>query len=86
MKEFYMPFKEKYGAQKWCVNLHNKASSKKLNGGCPLEISEGQTQDISKLIFHLWEPIWYFRKCKTTENPWQPVRWMGFVHSTGYEM
>ena len=86
MREFDVPLKEHDWAQKCCVDVKNIDSSKNLNGRCPLEISEGHTQDISTFIFHLWEPIWYFKNCKAPENPWQPEKWVGFENSTGDEM
>ena len=86
MREFTVPLKEHNWSQKWCVDVHNIASPKKLNGMCPLEISEVHTQEISKSRFNLWEPIWYFKKCKVPENPWQPAIWMGFSNPTQDEM
>ena len=62
------------------------AYSININKRFPLEISEGQTQDMSKFRFHLWETIWYFEKCKVPENPWQPEIWMGFSNPTQDEM
>ena len=59
---------------------------KNINGRCPLEISEGHTQDISKFWFNSWEPIWYFKNCKAPENLWQPARCTGFSHSNRDEM
>ena len=84
--EFDVPLKEHDWGQKWCVDVQNIAYSKNLNGRCLLEISEGHTQDISKFRFHLCEPIFYFKKFKAPEKYWQPAIWMGFAHSTGYEM
>ena len=46
MREFDIPLKERDWSQKWCVDVQNIASFKKLNGRFPLEISEGHTQDI----------------------------------------
>ena len=64
MRLFDVPLEDHDWVEKWCVDMHNIASSKNLSGRCPLEISKGHTQDISKFRFHLWEPIWYFKKCK----------------------
>ena len=86
MRAFDVPLKEHVRAHKCCVDVHNIASSKNINGGCPLEISEGHIQEVSKFRFHLWEPILYLKKCKAPENPWQPEIWMGFAHSTGDEI
>ena len=58
MRAFDVPLKEHDWSQKWCVDVKNIASYKNLNGKCPLEISEGHIQVISKFIFHLWETIW----------------------------
>ena len=60
MREFDIPLKERDWSQKWCVDVQNIASFKKLNGRFPLEISEGHTQDILKFKFHLWGTIWCF--------------------------
>ena len=86
LREFDVPFKEHDCDHKWCVDLHNIASSKKVNGSCSLQTSEGNTQDISILRFHLWGPIWYFNKCKSPKNPCQLATWEGFAHSNGDEM
>ena len=86
MTAFDVPFKEQYGAQIWCVDVKNMDSSKKLNWRCLIENREGNTQDISIFISYLWEPIWYFNKCKAPEYYWQSSRWMGFAHSTVYEI
>ena len=72
MKYFDVPLTENDWDHKWYVDVHNIVSSKNLNGGYPLEISEGHTQDNSKFKFYLWEPICYFKKCKAPENPWKP--------------
>ena len=71
MKEFDVPLKKYYWTQKWCVDVKNIDSYKNINGRCTLQISEGHTQDISKFRYHLWEPIWYFKKCKAPETSWQ---------------
>ena len=86
MREFDVPLKEHNWAHKWCVDVHNIASSKNFNGSFPPAISEGHTRDISKYIFHLWEPIWYFKHSKAPENPRQPEICTGFANSTGDEM
>ena len=86
MRAFDVPLKEQNWAQKWCVDVHNISSSKKLNGRGPLEIIEGHTQDIPKLRLHLWEPIWYSKKCKAPESPWKPSICMGLTHSNGYKI
>ena len=72
MRAFDFPLKEHDWAQKWCADVHNIDSSEKINGSCSLKICEGHTQDISKFRFHLWEPMWYFKKCKAPENSWKP--------------
>ena len=62
--------------------MHNIAYSININGRFLLEISKGHTKEISKFIFHLLDTIWYFKKCKVPENPWQPAIWMGFSNPT----
>eukprot|EP00957_Ditylum_brightwellii_P047692 3623203-Ditylum_brightwellii.AAC.1 len=34
----------------------------------------------------MWEPIWYYKKCKAPEDPLKKARWMGFVHDAGDDM
>ena len=82
IKKFKVPLKENYWAQKWCVDVHNISSSKKLDRTIPLEVSEGFTQEISKFSFHIREKVLYFNKSKAPENPWQHGRWMGFADLT----
>ena len=67
MREIYVPFTDNDWVQECCVGVHNVASSKNLIGRCPIKIYEGHTKDISKFRFHLWETIWYFKKCKAPE-------------------
>ena len=43
MINFDVPLKEHGWSHEWCVDKHNVDSSKKLNGRCSLEISEGHT-------------------------------------------
>ena len=70
-RAFDVPLKEHDLTHKWCVDVYNIASDKHCNGRCPLEISEGHTQDMSKLRFYLWGSIHYFKTCKAPENPRQ---------------
>eukprot|EP00957_Ditylum_brightwellii_P114117 8699991-Ditylum_brightwellii.AAC.1 len=72
--------------QKWVCGVHNVVSSKKLGWKSPLEMHAGNTQDISKFCFHIWEPIWYFVKCITPNNPWKKARCLSFADSSGDEM
>eukprot|EP00957_Ditylum_brightwellii_P022949 1731998-Ditylum_brightwellii.AAC.1 len=44
--------------------MHNIAAPKKLEWKSPMEVSEGHTQDISEFRFHIWEPVWYYKKYK----------------------
>ena len=38
MRDFEVPLKEHYWSQKYCVDVHNIASSKNSNGGFPLKL------------------------------------------------
>ena len=67
MKYFDVPLTENDWDHKWYVDVHNIYSSKKINDMCPLEISEGHTQGISRLRYRFWETIWYFKECKDPE-------------------
>ena len=60
--------------------MHNIKYYKKLNGRCPLEISEKNTR-----IFQNWDFI-FGGLFKAPGNSLQPEYWMGFAHSTGDEM
>eukprot|EP00957_Ditylum_brightwellii_P164406 12516542-Ditylum_brightwellii.AAC.1 len=57
MRKFNMPLKEHDWIQKWCVDVHNIASSGKLDWKSPLDFAVGHMQDISSFKFHMWEPI-----------------------------
>ena len=70
IRKFDVSLKEHDWVQKWCVDVHNIASSKKLDSRSHLEASEGFTQEISKFCFRIWEPSWYFKKVKAPENTW----------------
>eukprot|EP00957_Ditylum_brightwellii_P118826 9063738-Ditylum_brightwellii.AAC.1 len=51
-----------------------------------MEVHSGNTHDISKFHFHIWEPVWYCKPCKVPENPWRKARWLGFSEGAGDEM
>eukprot|EP00957_Ditylum_brightwellii_P177385 13511745-Ditylum_brightwellii.AAC.1 len=53
MQTFHVPLSEHDWAQKWCIDVHNTAASRKLAWKSPLEVSTGNTQDISPFRFHL---------------------------------
>eukprot|EP00957_Ditylum_brightwellii_P136467 10407433-Ditylum_brightwellii.AAC.1 len=36
--------------------------------------------------FHMWKPIWYYKKYKVPEDPWKKARWMGSGHNSGDAM
>eukprot|EP00957_Ditylum_brightwellii_P042386 3209252-Ditylum_brightwellii.AAC.1 len=46
MKKLNVPLKEHDWVQKWCMDVHNKASSRKLDWKSPLD-AIGHMQDIS---------------------------------------
>eukprot|EP00957_Ditylum_brightwellii_P199314 15192920-Ditylum_brightwellii.AAC.1 len=74
MRQFHVPLSEHDWAQKWRVDVHNIAASRKLAWKSPLEVSTYYTQDISQFRFHLWEPIWYYNKTKAPDDQWQKAR------------
>eukprot|EP00957_Ditylum_brightwellii_P027205 2056479-Ditylum_brightwellii.AAC.1 len=86
MRKFKVPLKEHDWVQKWCLDVHNIASSRKLDWKFPLDVPVRHTQDISGFRFHIWEPIWYYKKCKAPEDLWKNARWMVFVHNAGDAM
>ena len=51
MRGFDVPLKEHNWAQKWCVDVHNIASSKNLNGRFLLEMIENQPSTFQHLDF-----------------------------------
>jgi hypothetical protein len=83
MREFRVPLTEHDWAQKWCCDVHNAASSRKLNWLSPNTVADGHTCDISKFRFHIWEPIWYYEASKAPQSPWRKGRWLGFADSVG---
>ena len=86
MRQFNAPLNEHDWAQKWCTEVHNCSASRKLGWKSPNEISEGYTQDISKFWFHFYEPMWYYQRRKSPEDPWKKARWMGFAPNSGDEL
>eukprot|EP00957_Ditylum_brightwellii_P212203 15367071-Ditylum_brightwellii.AAC.1 len=60
--------------------------SRKLGWTLPMEVYSGNTQDISKFQFHIWEPIWYYKPCKVPGNLWKKTHWIEFAEGTGDEM
>eukprot|EP00957_Ditylum_brightwellii_P159480 12139903-Ditylum_brightwellii.AAC.1 len=83
MRKFNVLLKEHDWVQKWCVDVHNTASSRKLDWKSSLDVAVGHTQDITGFRFHMWEPIWYYKKYKAPEDPWKKAKWMGFAHNAG---
>ncbi len=55
MRKFNVPLKEHDWVQKWCVDVHNIASSRKLDWKSLLDCAVGHTQNISTFRFHMWE-------------------------------
>eukprot|EP00957_Ditylum_brightwellii_P119699 9132919-Ditylum_brightwellii.AAC.1 len=86
MRKLNEPLKEHDLVQKWCVDVHNIASSRKFDWKSQLDFAVGHTQDISDFRFHMWEPVWFYKKCEAPEDPWKNARWMGFAHNAGDAM
>ena len=82
-RTFNVPAKMHDWTQKWCVDCHNIAANRQLNWRTPLEMSTGNTPDISPFRFHIWEPIWYFVPAKPPDNCWKKGRWLGFAPNCG---
>jgi hypothetical protein len=87
-KEFSIPFEHHHWTQKWCCDVHNIASSRKLNYLSPDAIQDGYLPDISPFRFYVWwEPIWHYdQNTKAPLSKWKKGRWMGFAHTSGDRM
>ena len=44
----------------YCTQINNVCARKSLKYRTPLEVSTGNTPDISHFRFHFYEPLWYF--------------------------
>ena len=48
----------------WCAkqvkDVHNSTALKSLDWKTPLELSTGETLDISMFNYYFWEPIWFY--------------------------
>ena len=87
LRTFNAPLSKHDWAQKWCCDVHNIAANRKLKWRSPLEISEGNTPDISMFRFHFWEPIWYYDpRTKQPKNNLLKGRWLGIAPSAGDAM
>eukprot|EP00957_Ditylum_brightwellii_P081979 6233826-Ditylum_brightwellii.AAC.1 len=49
-------------------------------------MNSGNTKDISKFCFHIWEAMWYFHKFKAPVGHWKKVQWLDFADSSVDEM
>ena len=64
---------------------HIALSQEMLRRRTPLELTTGDTPDISEYIaFHIYQPIWYHQPtAKYPESKPVVGRWMGPAHSVG---
>ena len=70
--------------QEYLCDVHKVLANKKLNWKTPLEISEGNTPDISKFHFHFYEPIWYYdAKIKSPNYRLLKGHFRGFADTSG---
>ena len=84
MRDFRVPLNKHDWVQKWCTDVHNILACRSLNWRTPLEVSTGNTPDISAFRFHVWEPIWYFDpNIKQPESNLKKGRWLGFAWQAG---
>lgn len=83
MEEFGAPLRVHDWAQKWCCQVHNVLALKSKRWRTPMELSTGNTPDISFFRFHFWEPVWYFDHSKAPESPWCKGRWLGIAQTSG---
>ena len=86
-RKFNVPLSKHDWVQKYCCDVHNILSCRSLNWEYPLTVDSGNTQDISKFRFHMWEPVWYFVPgVKAPKNNLLPARWLDFANSSGDDM
>ena len=86
-RKFNVPLSKHDWVQKYCCDVHNILACRYLNWESPLTVDSGNTQDISKFRFHMWEPVWYFVPgVKAPKNNLLPARWLGFANSSGDDM
>ncbi|MGH3053473.1 MAG: hypothetical protein ACRDL7_00670, partial [Gaiellaceae bacterium] len=70
--------------QKWCCDIHNHTSNRKLGWRTPFEVNTGHTPDISMFRFYFWEPIWYLDpKIKAPLDRLKKARFLGLAHNSG---
>ena len=86
MAEFGAPARVHNWAQKWCCQVHNILALRSKRWRTPMELSTGNTPDISCFRFHFWEPVWYFELSKAPDSLWCKGRWLGFAESSGDTM
>jgi ribosomal protein S12 len=85
MRAFKVPLNRHDYCQKWCCDVHNVVANRKLGWRSPLERNAGHTPDISKIRFHFWEPVWYYKPSKQPHDNLKKARWLGFAHNSGDE-
>ncbi len=85
MRTFNVPLTRHDYCQKWCCAVHNVVANRKLGWRSPLERNTGNTPDISKFRFHIWEPVWYYEPSKQPKDNLKKARWLGFADSAGDE-
>ena len=83
MSECNEPLLKHDWSQKWYTDVHNILAIRSKKWRTHLELSTGQTLDISKFRFHFWEPIWFYEPTKYPKDNWRKGRWLGFASSTG---
>ena len=83
MRSFDTPGELWNWCAKHCCQINNVIFCKSLNWRNPWEISTGATPDISKFIFHFYEPLWYFARVKTPKNNMLKARYLAIDKSCG---
>ena len=87
LREFDAPLSRHGWCQKWCVDVRNHVSSRKLKWRTPHEVLTGETPDISVFRFHFWESVMYWDPTiKQPEDGWLPGRFLGIAWKSGDAM
>ena len=64
--------------------IDNSTALRSLNWKTPLEISRGETPDISMFNYYFWEPIWYYDPmAPKLSSKLKKARWLGIAPNCG---
>ena len=67
-----------------CAQVNNHTSRRSLKNKTPMEVSTGNTPDISKFRFYFYEPIWYYVPSNKNPKPdMLKARYLAIAESCG---